>query len=54
MLAGASRSAVQAIDGWHQIAEWSLLVAIGLHVASAFVHLLLYRDRVMHRMLPGR
>ena len=54
MLAGASRSGAQAIDGWHQIAEWSLLAAIGCHVASAFVHLLVYHDRIMHRMLPGK
>jgi cytochrome b561 len=33
--------------------EWSLLVVIGLHVAAALTHLLVHRDRVMHRMLPG-
>jgi cytochrome b561 len=33
--------------------EWALLVIIGLHVASALVHIFVYRDRVMQRMLPG-
>jgi cytochrome b561 len=33
--------------------EWSLLVMIGMHVAVALVHLFIYRDRIMQRMLPG-
>jgi cytochrome b561 len=41
------------MDGWHQAMEWSLLVVIGLHVAAALIHLLVYRNRVMQRMLPG-
>ena len=43
----------RAIDGWHQAMEWALLVAIGLHVAFALVHIFVYRDRIMQRMLPG-
>ena len=31
----------------------SILVLIGLHVAGALAHLFIYRDRIMHRMLPG-
>jgi cytochrome b561 len=53
MLSGANRSMVQFIDGWHQVAEWTLLVLIGLHVVAALAHLFVYRDRVMQRMLPG-
>lgn len=53
MLASASPSSVSAIDGWHQAMEWALLVAIGIHVATAMVHMFIYRDRVMQRMLPG-
>jgi len=26
---------------------------LGLHVGAALVHLVVYRDRVMQRMLPG-
>jgi cytochrome b561 len=37
----------------HQILIWVLLVAILLHVAAALIHLVVYRDRVMQRMLPG-
>jgi cytochrome b561 len=32
---------------------WLLLAALGLHVAAALAHLVVYRDRVMQRMLPG-
>ena len=29
------------------------LALIGIHVASALVHIFIYRDRIMQRMLPG-
>jgi cytochrome b561 len=53
MLASDNAAAGKAIDGLHQVFEWSLLVLIGLHVVAAFAHLLIYRDRIMQRMLPG-
>ena len=53
MLASESRASGRFIDGWHQALEWTLLAVIGLHVAAALVHLLVYRNRIMHRMLPG-
>jgi len=53
MLASDNAAAGRAIDGLHQAAEWALLVFIGLHVLTALVHLFIYRDRIMHRMLPG-
>jgi cytochrome b561 len=53
MLSGDNPAAGKFIDGWHQAMEWSLLVVIGLHVAVALIHLFVYRDRVMQRMLPG-
>jgi cytochrome b561 len=52
MLTSASPSGVHAFDGWHQAAEWALLIVIGVHVASAMVHIFFYRDRIMQRMLP--
>ena len=53
MLALENRAAGKTIDGWHQALEWTLLAAIVLHVAAALVHLFVYRDRIMQRMLPG-
>jgi cytochrome b561 len=53
MLSSDNAAAGKAIDGWHQAAEWTLLVFIGLHVAAALVHVFVYRDRIMQRMLPG-
>ena len=53
MLASKSEANLKAFDGWHQTMEWMLLVFIGVHVATALVHLFGYRDRIMHRMLPG-
>jgi len=54
MLAAKSSVGIQQIDGWHQIAEWALLIAIGIHVAAALAHVFIYRDRIMQRMLPSR
>lgn len=43
----------RAIGRWHVTLEWTLLAVIGLHVAAALVHLIVYRDRIMQRMLPA-
>jgi cytochrome b561 len=53
MLAGASRSAIKVIDGWHQALEWALLIVAIAHIMSVLVHRFVYRDRVMQRMLSG-
>ena len=53
MLASDNAAAGRTIDGLHQAMEWALLVTIGVHIASALVHIFIYRDRVMERMLPG-
>jgi len=53
MLASNNAAAGETIDGWHQAMEWTLLVLIGIHVAAAIVHVFIYRDRIMQRMLPG-
>jgi cytochrome b561 len=53
MLASDNAAAGKAIDGLHQVFEWTLLAVIGLHVAAALAHLFVYRNRIMHRMLPG-
>lgn len=41
------------VGGFHGTLVWVLLGLVGVHVAAALVHLLIYRDRVMARMLPG-
>ncbi len=53
MLAAKNTNGIHAIDGWHQIAEWMLLVAIGIHISAAVAHVFVYRDGVMRRMLPS-
>jgi cytochrome b561 len=52
MLASENAAAGKAIDGLHQAMEWALLAVIGIHVAAALVHLFVYRNRIMQRMLP--
>jgi len=42
----------RTIGELHQILIWVLLAAIGAHVLAALVHLVVYRDRVVQRMLP--
>jgi cytochrome b561 len=53
MLASENSTALRMINHWHQIFEWALLILIGLHVAAALVHLFVFRNRVIQRMLPG-
>ncbi|RTL51759.1 MAG: cytochrome b [Bradyrhizobiaceae bacterium] len=53
MLTSQSPAVIQRIDGLHQIMEWTLLVVVGVHVGAALMHLLVYKDRVLQRMLPG-
>ena len=52
MLASDNAAAGKTIDGLHQAMEWTLLVVIGIHVAAALVHIFVYCDRIMQRMLP--
>lgn len=52
MLASDNAAAGRAIDGLHQAMEWALLVTIGIHIATALVHIFVYHDGVMRRMLP--
>jgi cytochrome b561 len=54
MLTAQSRDLTRALDGWHQIFEWTLLGLIGVHILAALAHLFYYKDGVMRRMLPGR
>jgi cytochrome b561 len=53
MLANKNAVAIRQIDGWHQIAEWALLIIIGVHVVAALTHIFIYRDRITQRMLPS-
>lgn len=42
----------QAIGNLHSALTWILLAALGLHIAAALAHGLIWRDGVMSRMLP--
>ena len=53
MLTSQNPAVIQQIDGLHQIMEWTLLIVMGIHVGAALMHLVVYKDRVMQRMLPG-
>lgn len=46
----ASEINLRKVNGWHQFAEWTLLVLITIHVVAAIAHIFIYRDRVMARM----
>jgi cytochrome b561 len=43
-----------SIGRWHGTMEWTLLLMIGTHVTAAMAHTLIFRDRIMQRMLPER
>lgn len=51
MLGSVDATAARAIDGLHQAMEWTLLAFIAIHVSAALLHILLYRDGVVQRML---
>jgi len=52
MLTAQNSPLGQAIGRWHANLGWAFLILVGVHVATAFLHLFYYRDRVMQRMLP--
>ncbi len=43
----------RAIGELHSTMVWVLVTLVAIHVLAALVHLFVYKDRVMHRMLPG-
>ncbi len=47
----AARDALQEV---HEITSYVLVVAIVIHILAAFKHLVLDKDSVFERMLPGR
>ena len=42
-----------ALGELHASLVWVLVALVSVHVLAALVHLLVYKDRVMHRMLMG-
>jgi cytochrome b561 len=52
MLTAANSALARAIGRWHGELEWMLLAFVALHVLAALVHLLVYRDKVVARMMP--
>jgi len=53
MLAAEGSQTARSIGRLHELLEWALLIVVSIHVAAAMAHSLIYRDRVMQRMLPG-
>jgi cytochrome b561 len=53
MLAAEGSQTARSIGHLHQLLEWALLVVIGIHVAAAIAHVVIYRDKILQRMLPG-
>jgi cytochrome b561 len=43
----------RSLGGLHVTLTWILFALIGVHVLAALVHLMVYKDRIFHRMLPG-
>jgi cytochrome b561 len=41
----------RSIGQWHQTILWILLGLVAVHLLAALVHLFIYKDRVMYRML---
>lgn len=52
MLTAPESVAGRLVGGWHQAAGLGLVIAIGVHVAAAFMHAFIFRDRIVQRMLP--
>ena len=52
LLTAPNSAVASAIGRWHETMELALIVVIGIHVAAALAHVLVYRDGVMRRMLP--
>jgi cytochrome b561 len=42
-----------ALGDLHSTMMWVLVALVSVHILAALVHLFIYRDRVMQRMLPG-
>jgi cytochrome b561 len=47
-------SLANLLGKWHGTMEWMLLLVIGAHVAAAMAHTIIFRDRIMQRMLPEK
>jgi cytochrome b561 len=43
----------RSLGGLHQMLTWILLGLVAIHILGALVHLLVYKDRIFYRMLPG-
>ena len=44
----------ELIKPWHGRLAWAMIVLVGLHLAAVAKHLLVDRDGLWRRMLPGR
>lgn len=49
-----NRALAEAIKPWHGDLAWVLFALVALHVAAVGKHLVIDRDGLLRRMLPGR
>jgi cytochrome b561 len=52
-LVEAGSAVGRSLGGLHELLGWIVLGLIGVHILAALAHLLVWKDRVFHRMLPG-
>jgi cytochrome b561 len=43
----------RSLGSLHETLTWILLGLVAVHVGAALVHLFVYKDRVIYRMLTG-
>jgi cytochrome b561 len=48
------RALAEAIKPWHGDLAWVLFTLVALHVAAVFKHMVIDRDGLIRRMMPGR
>ncbi len=53
-LMGKDMTAAEAIGTTHGALAWLLLAVVALHVSGAMYHVIVKRDGVLNRMLPGK
>jgi cytochrome b561 len=44
----------EAIKPWHEGLAWVLMGLVCLHIAAVFKHMVIDRDGLVRRMMPGR
>ena len=48
------KALAEAIQPWHELLAWALMVLVALHASAALKHHFIDRDRLLARMWPAR